>query len=108
MEAKLRTCAQQLLLLQLSGTWYGDVCARVLSREERVAECEKQIEALQDEWVDIDLPELVEDVDALGESVRTLRCQVNKSCLSVDLESRGPSVDDEDHGMHETTKVGAC
>ena len=54
------------------------------------------------------MPKLVEDVDALGEGVRTLRWQVNKSCLSVDLESRGPSVDDENHGMHETTKVGAC
>ena len=108
MEDKFRTCAQQLLLLQSYGTSYGDVCARVLSWEERVGECEKKIEALHDEWVDIDLPDLVEDVDALGESVRTLRCQVNKSCLSEGLESRGPSVDDEDHGMHETTKVGAC
>ena len=108
MEHKFRTCAQQLLLLQSYGLSYGDVRARVLSWEECVGECEKNIEALHDEWVDIELPELVEDVDALGESVRTLKCQVNKSCLSVDLESRGPSVDDEDHGMNETTKVGAC
>ena len=58
--------------------------------------------------MDIDLPEWMEDVDALSESVHTLRCQINKSCLSVDLQLPGPSVHDEDHGMHETTKVGAC
>ena len=82
LEEKFRACAQKLLLLQSYGTSYGDVCARVLSLEERVGECETKIKASHEEWVDIDSPDSVKDVDALGESVRTLRCQVNKSCPS--------------------------